>query len=497
MFYAQFNALYPFWKSQLPGARLQQIYAHTSGVFSLKLYLTSSPAATQAHNQAYNQPHTQTQFLVLNFSQGKSTLALCDATLDLPARQPATALTMQLRKYLKGQKIVAVQVPPEDKCLHITFTGGEQLVLELSGRHGNLFVLNAEKKLLALLRPDASQRNLRIGQTYLSPEPGPKFQHRDPLNLEQLPDVERQRVFARHVLLQLLLHQQRQGIRRLLQQEKKRQKALQQRLQQAHYELEHLDQAEHWRRYSELLQSAYAHPPDRGATQVTVPDYYGDFDAAGETPMVEITLRADLSLSENIALYSRRAKKRERAAEYALNIIPELEEQLAALKRKTLDTLVRWDAQLAEHKPLKGSDLEAFERAQTVFEQTGPSSKSSPVQKLPYRVRGESQQIWIGRSAKGNHALTFKYARGKDYWLHVQDSPGSHVILRAQSPSPEALREAAHWAIVYSPLQKHYERGEPVSVSYTQVKHVKAIKGAKPGMVQLQQFKTLRLALRD
>ena len=55
-------------------------------------------------------------------------------------------------------------------------------------------------------------------------------------------------------------------------------------------------------------------------------------------------------------------------------------------------------------------------------------------------------EIWVGRGAKHNDAMTFRHARGHDIWLHARDAAGAHVILRRSSNSevhPEALIDAA------------------------------------------------------
>ena len=39
-------------------------------------------------------------------------------------------------------------------------------------------------------------------------------------------------------------------------------------------------------------------------------------------------------------------------------------------------------------------------------------------------------EIWIGKNNIQNDYLTNHLAKGTDYWFHVKDAPGAHVILR-------------------------------------------------------------------
>ena len=95
------------------------------------------------------------------------------------------------------------------------------------------------------------------------------------------------------------------------------------------------------------------------------------------------------------------------------------------------------------------------------------------------------------RGGTDNHETTFKHAKGNDFWLHVRDAPGAHVIVpkpkRGHDPHQETLLDAAALAGHYSRL-----RGEPgIDVTVTQRKHVRAVKGGAPGRVTLAAAKTI------
>ncbi|HED04622.1 MAG TPA: DUF814 domain-containing protein [Candidatus Fraserbacteria bacterium] len=101
----------------------------------------------------------------------------------------------------------------------------------------------------------------------------------------------------------------------------------------------------------------------------------------------------------------------------------------------------------------------------------------------PRRYLIGGYRVLVGRNGRQNDALIRRAGRW-DFWLHVQDRPGAHVIIanpeRGKVPHAVLLR-AAGLAAYYSP-----GRGSAkVAVSYTQIKYLRKPKGAKPGAVLL------------
>ena len=91
----------------------------------------------------------------------------------------------------------------------------------------------------------------------------------------------------------------------------------------------------------------------------------------------------------------------------------------------------------------------------------------------------------MGKSAKDNDQLTFRYANGSDYWLHARNVPGSHVILRVvkgKEPDAESIKDAMQLALAYS---RSPEEGE---ICLTQCKYV-ARQGREAGKVHVSKHK--------
>ncbi|MFW6039537.1 MAG: NFACT RNA binding domain-containing protein [Gemmatimonadota bacterium] len=112
---------------------------------------------------------------------------------------------------------------------------------------------------------------------------------------------------------------------------------------------------------------------------------------------------------------------------------------------------------------------------------------------LPYRVYRTSGglEIRAGRSARANDDLTFHHSAPDDIWMHVRETPGSHVVLRwgrkDQNPPEADLAEAALVAAVLSRA-----RGSGiVPVAWTRRKYVRKPRKAAPGAVVPERTRTV------
>jgi predicted ribosome quality control (RQC) complex YloA/Tae2 family protein len=95
--------------------------------------------------------------------------------------------------------------------------------------------------------------------------------------------------------------------------------------------------------------------------------------------------------------------------------------------------------------------------------------------------------IFVGKNNKQNDYLTNKFARRDEIWLHTKDIPGSHVVIRNESPSEKTIKEAAVLAAFFSKAKQ----SSSVPVDFTQVRHVKKPNGSKPGFVIYDQQQTV------
>ncbi len=94
----------------------------------------------------------------------------------------------------------------------------------------------------------------------------------------------------------------------------------------------------------------------------------------------------------------------------------------------------------------------------------------------------------IGKNAIQNDYVTFKLANKEDYWFHIKDITGSHVVLKGEF-NDENKEIAAKLAVYYAKTQINTD----YEVSYTQVKHIKKLKNGNIGQVTFDTYNTLKV----
>lgn len=100
--------------------------------------------------------------------------------------------------------------------------------------------------------------------------------------------------------------------------------------------------------------------------------------------------------------------------------------------------------------------------------------------------------VLVGRNAAANDALVTRYLRGRDWWFHVRDQTGAHVVLRCEgsaAPAEEDLRACAVLAAHLSGVAK----GARLEVTLAQGKGVRKVKGAAAGSVYVSGERAMRV----
>jgi predicted ribosome quality control (RQC) complex YloA/Tae2 family protein len=121
------------------------------------------------------------------------------------------------------------------------------------------------------------------------------------------------------------------------------------------------------------------------------------------------------------------------------------------------------------------------------------SSKRTKVSGPLIRISSDGLEIWVGRNARENETVTFRWAKGNDWWLHAQGVGGAHVVIRnfgGDLPT-RTLEEAAQLATYFSKLRK----AGRAEVDYTRRKHVRRVRGGPAGLVHFSQNRTLPVRL--
>ncbi len=457
--------------------------------------------------------HSERALTLELFGPAGSARLLVSAEPDLTrlhaarARPPRSASTSPfqhvLRRDLVGTRLVAIEPLPGDRVVALRFEGPRgplRLVAELTGRHGNLFLVGPDELICAAAGRNLSQRRALVpGQPYVPPAPRPEHAPMD----ETAPELAAARealsrskgrvpprgddafplsaaieeVYAAREAEKLLADARRR-LREPVRAAVARSARAQEKLAD---EAARVPAAEADRRTGELLKQNLSRVR-RGAREVVLTEW------TEEGPReVAVALDPALSPQANLERHFRRYR---RIVESAARVAAR------AAEVRARETALR--ALLQEIERAGAGELEALERE---ARRLGAAPRPTPAARRrkdepapPYRtfrsVAGAA--ILVGRGPEENDALTVRVARGNDLWLHARGVPGAHVVVRVEkgrAPDQETFLDAAHLALHFSDA-----RGAPqAEVAATRAKYVRKPKGAAPGAVTFSQEKVTLL----
>lgn len=226
----------------------------------------------------------------------------------------------------------------------------------------------------------------------------------------------------------------------------------------------------------QLLQT-YFHLLQPGISQVTVQDW--ELDYSNRT----ISLDIHLTPQKQIEKFFRKSQKLKSGLKRLPLLIERADQEIMRLY-----SLLKILEEQENPAGLRLLCKEFIAIPQKSKKDAMPQSKNPPYR--TYKTAA-GLLIWVGKNAKGNDQLTFRFAKGSDWWLHVMGFAGSHVILRENKgnrPDEESLRDAVQLAIFYSQAKEQ----PVVEVCLTQRKYVNRIGKNQPGKVQLSKHEVIR-----
>ena len=233
---------------------------------------------------------------------------------------------------------------------------------------------------------------------------------------------------------------------------------------------------EEYRIAGELLTSqAYAVP--RGVRQVQLQNFYDP-----EGGMMLIDLDVALTPAQNAQKYFKRYRK----ARAAQDIAKEQKEK--TLKEIEVLEQALFDLEESETEQDVADVRKVLEGA-GILRHSNEKKRPKAPESAPMRfVSSDGAEITVGKNSTQNDRVTGA-ARGWETWLHAKDMPGSHVIIHAEKPSPQAMADALKLAAWYSK-----GKGVAVPVDYTLRKFVKKPGGSPAGFVIYTNQKTVMVS---
>ncbi len=459
----------------LAGSRVTAAWVHGERALTLELHGRSGEA-----------------LLLLSAEPDRSRL---HAASSRPA-QPEFPFPFQavVRRELEGARLAGIASRGGDRVvsLHLERARGAiDLLAELTGRHGNLFLVGGDGVVLASAGRNLSQRRRLVpGQPYLAPTLPPEGASGDP----GTPGAGRAPRFAPSgegpfpLSAAIESHYRRlEEDRQLLEGRRRLREPLRAALARSVRALTKLAEeaarvpaAEDDRRRADLLKTNLR-LVRRGAREVTVTEW------TEEGPrQVRLAVDPALTPQANMERYYRRYRRIVDSAARVTARAEEVRHREAALRALLLE--------------LEGAPLGTLPRLEREARRLGAGPRRAPGPRRrdeplpPYRTFRSlaAVAILVGRGAEQNDAVTLRVARGNDLWLHARGLAGAHVVVRLErgkAPDQETLLDAAHLAVHFSDA-----RGQPqADVAYTRAKHVRKAKGAAPGAVTYSQERVILL----
>lgn len=242
-------------------------------------------------------------------------------------------------------------------------------------------------------------------------------------------------------------------------------------------QLQDTDKRDKFKVYGELL-TAYGYGLEPGAKVLNTVNYYTDEE-------ISIPLDPTLSAMENAKQYFEKYNKLKRTFDALTNQVQETEDELKHLEsiRTALEI-----ASLEEDLTSIKQELTEFGYVRRKFtsgnkklEKKVNPKKSSQKSKPLHFLSSDGYHMYVGKNNYQNDELTFQLAEGGDWWFHIKNSAGSHVIVKSKGEElpDRTFEEAGQLAAYYSSSRESAK----VEIDYTLKKNVKKPNKGKPGFV--------------
>lgn len=204
-----------------------------------------------------------------------------------------------------------------------------------------------------------------------------------------------------------------------------------------------------------------------GMTEVSLPNYYEN------NKPISIKLDPALSPARNAQKYFTRYKK-------LRDSIKHVNEQIKIAKEnlRYFDS-IQIAIDNADPQDIDQITDELINQSYIRKQQKNRRKKKITERNLNEFQLSSGKHVLVGKNNYQNDWLTLKKANKSDYWFHVKNMPGSHVILRDDQPTDQDIKEAAEIAAFFSKAKNSAH----IQVDYVQDKRVKKPNGAKPGFV--------------
>lgn len=385
-----------------------------------------------------------------------------------------------LRARTNGCAVVSVAKDPLDRIVRLSFRCEDEsgtiqfrrLVIQLTGRTANLFLVDELNRIIAVLRGPKGQLP---GEIY-SPPQAPGHGSEQSVSISGSPSAYADAYFTEIDTAKAFDSRAataRSRLRALIQRQRKLKQHLNNDL------IDHGDPEEHKKTGDLLLANVATAVREGKKTLLT--DYYAE-----GAPQIEIEVDENSSLQDEAARRFRLYTKAKHAREEIAGRLANVEREITLLESRSEELERITNQRDAEA-------LENFDKSPAPAKTLPKTQQARETKTIPGVRRylsTDGYEVLVGRTARDNDTLTFRIAHPNDLWMHSGDYPGSHVVVRNPTRKEiphRTIIEAAQLAGKFSQASEDAK----VVIHYTERKFLSKPKGAAPGLVRLSRFRSL------
>jgi len=119
------------------------------------------------------------------------------------------------------------------------------------------------------------------------------------------------------------------------------------------------------------------------------------------------------------------------------------------------------------------------------------SRAAEPQEQLRSAVTPGGYKLLWGKNNRSNDYVSRQLTGPDDLWFHARDLPGCHLVLKKGERGGEVLEsDLLHAAAIAAAYSRGKDDGK-VEVMITEGKWVKKPKGARPGLVTVERYRTI------
>lgn len=377
---------------------------------------------------------------------------------DFNAHTVLGQLNDNLRKYLKGSYIIAIDVLNNDRVLKFTLHKSNDfyeketyyLVLELIPTISNLIFLDSKENIIfAKHYSDLTASRPIIQKMKYVPLTKNKELERGTFNYTKYNED-----ISKYVLDSINLKQKEKALP-LYNHLKTKIKSLKRKIKVLENELEDAKNKLVYKEYGEALLTYKDDKEELEMLITTIPSY-----------------DKDLSVEENATSLFNKYKKYKRTIENDNREIDIANKEIEEYER-----LLSIFEYLSEEEILELSQ-------KYLPKQTNKKSKQLPPSNAPYYVEYNKVRIGFGKNKEQNNVLTFKKANKEDIFIHVANYSASHVVIFSNNVNKDTLLVGLEIALLLSGKVD-------AELQVSKIKDIK--KGQSTGQVLLNKYETYNL----